>query len=155
MSFVSPNTGSTHSPPWSKNLGLLLFGLGGRARGRTRGPLGPMAEAEDAQPKSRLSLNLQSMVEGEQALTGGEFITTARAQNEVAITVRGDAKVKAKRILQLLPSVLGKDKIKAAWRPPKGNQLAVACFKEGNLILSLYGRQTMPKPMEVRCFGRG
>ena len=90
---------------------------------------GALMQAGGDATKKPLALNLENMVQGEQALTGSDFITTARAMNEVAITVRGDAKVKAKRILQLLPAVLGKDKLKAAWRPPRGGQLAVACHK--------------------------
>lgn len=101
-----------------------------------------------------LALNLQEVVQGEKDLKASDFLTTARASNEVAITVRGDAKMKAKRILQLLPVVLGKEKVKAGWRP-KGTQLAVACQKDGNCILSLYSRKQMPKPIEVHNLGPG
>ena len=78
--------------------------------------------------KSRLSLDLGKMTEGERDLQGGDFLTTARAQNEVAITVRGDNKMKARRIMELLPTAIGKDKVKAAWRP-NSSQLAVASEK--------------------------
>ena len=79
-------------------------------------------------PASRLSLNLGAMAAGEFQPAQGEgfdFLTTARAQNEVAITVRGDSKMKARRIMHLQPTMLGKGKVKAAWRP-NSTQLAVA-----------------------------
>ena len=114
----------------------------------------PTFKPSSGASKPGIPLNLQSMVQGETDLKGSEFLTTARAANEVAITVRGDAKVKAKRILQLLPAVLGKDRVKAGWRP-KGAQLAVASVKDGNCILSLYSRKDMPKPIEVHNLGPG
>ena len=103
---------------------------------------------------SRLSLNLDKMAEGEHKLGEADFLTTARAQNEVAITVRGDPRWKAKRILQLKNDVIGKDKVKAAWRP-NHNQVAVASEKDGNCLLNLYSRQSMPKPLVVHNLGPG
>jgi len=98
----------------------------------------------------------KAMHQGERSLDGGDVLTTARAQNEIAITVRGDPKVKAKRILKLLPSVLGKDKVKAAWRVGKAStHLAVASEKEGFCLLSLYSRASMPKPTDVQNLGPG
>ena len=77
------------------------------------------------------------MAEGERNLGGGEggdFLTTARAENEVAITVRGDSKMRAKRILQLQPTMLGGAAVKAAWRP-NSSQLAVASEKVPQRLL--------------------
>jgi hypothetical protein len=107
-----------------------------------------------ASGKPNIGLNLSAMAEGDMELKATDFLTTARASNEVAITVRGNAKVKAKRILQLLPAILGKERCKAGWRP-KGSQIAVACVKDGNCILSLYSRKQMPKPVEVHNLGPG
>jgi len=130
-------------------------------------PASPTATAPPATPAqqastaasggSRLSLNLDKMAEGERSLggaSGGDFLTTSRAANEVAITVRGDSKMKAKRILQLLPANIGKDKVKAAWRPGT-SQLAVASEKDGHCLLNLYSRHSMPKPTEVHNLGPG
>lgn len=117
------------------------------------------------------------MGEGDIKPEAPEFITTQRAKNEVAITVRGDPRMKAKRIMQLLPTYLGKDKVKAAWRP-NSTQLAVACEKvrrrrrrsrralrlrhhicacsqDGHCLLNLYSRSSMPKPVEVHNLGPG
>lgn len=118
------------------------------------------AEVLAKPPGSRLSLNLDSMAAGEHKLGDADFLTTARAANEVAITVRGDAKVKATRIMELKPNTLGKGKVKAAWRPITtkrrvSSQLAVACEKDGNLILSLYTRAKMPTPIDVHNLGPG
>ena len=102
---------------------------------------------------SRLSLNLDKMAEGEHKLGEADFLTTARAQNEVAITVRGDPSWKAKRILQLKSDVIGKDKVKAAGA--NHNQVAVASEKDGSCLLNLYSRQSMPKPLVVHNSARG
>jgi hypothetical protein len=123
-------------------------------------PAAASAKADASrQGGGRLSLNLEAvapphMAPGERNLEGGDFLTTARASNEVAITVRGNSKMRARRILQLLPSSIGADQVKAAWRP-KGSQLALACQKDGNLLLYLYTRATMPKPTEVHNLGPG
>jgi hypothetical protein len=108
-------------------------------------------------PASRLSLNLGAMAAGEFQPAQGEgfdFLTTARAQNEVAITVRGDSKMKARRIMHLQPTMLGKGKVKAAWRP-NSTQLAVAAEKDDHTLLYLFARSTMPKPSEVHNLGPG
>ena len=55
-------------------------------------------------PAKGIPLNVNKISEGDTTLPASDFITTARAANEVAITVRGDAKMRAKRILQLSPS---------------------------------------------------
>ena len=91
-----------------------------------------MAEAASTAPapsaaKSRLSLNLNGMAEGDHAV-GGDVIATNRAHNEVAITVRGETKMRAAKTMQLKPVNLGNGKVKAAWRPA-GTQLAVASEK--------------------------
>ena len=88
----------------------------------------------------RLTLNLNRMAAGEQKLEGQDFLTTARSQNEVAITVRGDSKVKAKRIMQLLPAAIGKGRVKAAWRSCGegrrcSSQLATASTKVSVAVL--------------------
>ena len=62
--------------------------------------------------------------------------------------------MKAKRILQLQPNAIGKDKVKAAWRP-NSDQIAVAAEKDGHLLLNLYSRRSMPKPIEVHNLGPG
>lgn len=113
-------------------------------------PLAPSASG------SRLSLNLDKMAQGEfqPAIEGENFLTTARAANEVAITVRGDSKVRAKRILQLLPKMLGGNKVKASWRP-NSSQLAVASEKDGHCLLYLFTRASMPKPSEIHNLGPG
>lgn len=86
--------------------------------------------------QKRLSLDLNRMAEGELA-PGGDFLTTARAHNEVAITVRGDSHITAKRILQLHPDNLGNDKVLAAWRP-QSSQLAVAFEKVSRSCLGAH-----------------
>ena len=103
---------------------------------------------------SRLSLNLNKMTEGDHELSGGDFITTERAKNDVAITVRGEAHMRARRIMQLLPNFLGRDRVKAAWRP-KSSQLAVVSEKDGQGILNLFSRSSMSKPVEVHNLGPG
>lgn len=78
--------------------------------------------------ESKLALNLGTvpqMAQGEIALSTGNFVATARAQNEVAITVRGAAKARAKLLFKLSPKVLGNSTVKTAWQPG-GKQIAVA-----------------------------
>jgi hypothetical protein len=109
-----------------------------------------------AEVKKRMSLDLTKMAEGEQNVggDGGNFLTTARAANEVAITVRGDSRLRVRQILHLGPKALGHGKVQAAWRP-KSSQLAVASEKDGNCMLNLYARASMPKPTEVHNLGPG
>ena len=112
-------------------------------------------EMEKQSTASRLSLNLNSMAEGEHAFAAGDFLTTARAQNEqVAVTVRGDSRMRARRILQLKPSTLGHGETFAAWRP-HSLQLVVASERDGDCLLTLYNRATMPKPSETHNLGAG
>ena len=117
-----------------------------------------MAELTELPEKAkapRVPLNLDKMKEGQSSIDDVQTVTTARAVNEVAITVRGDAKMKATRILQLLPAVLGKGQAMAAWRPKNAGQVVVACLSEGSCLLSLYSRAAMPKPDCCHNLGPG
>ena len=90
--------------------------------------------------KERLLLNLGKMAQGDHALEGGDFITTARAQNEVAITVRGAAKARAKLLMKLTQKELGTSNVRASWQNG-GAQIAIASEVDGNCVLALYGRK--------------
>ena len=76
--------------------------------------------------KKKLALDVNRMAEGgERNLDGGEFLTTARAANDVAITVRGNQKVAFTCKMHLTPTSLGDGKVHGAWRPGSVAQLAV------------------------------
>jgi len=109
---------------------------------------------------SKVALDLQKVDRVIGMDSKDEFLTTARAQNDVAITVRGGQnKIVFKRTLQLLPTVIGKSRVKAAWRPPPhGGQLAVAAEKEkdGHCMLYLYNpMKSGSKPTQVHTLGKG
>ena len=81
------------------------------------------------------------MAQGDHSLEPGDFITTARARNEVAITVRGAAKARAKLLMKLTPKDCGNSNLKAAWQPCGGKRLAVASEQDGNCVLAMYARK--------------
>jgi len=89
-----------------------------------------------------MSLNLgavSQMVEGEKAVDDVGTIHSARATNEVAITVRGVAKAKALQLMALKPDQLGSGRVKPAWQPV-GGLLAVASDRDGQLQLATWAR---------------
>ena len=73
------------------------------------------------------------MAQGNQTPQGAEFIATARATDEVAITVRGHAKVRSRQLAALNQELLGNDKVYAAWRP-SGHHIGIASFKDGKYL---------------------
>uniref|UniRef100_A0A7S3AT26 WDR19 first beta-propeller domain-containing protein n=1 Tax=Haptolina ericina TaxID=156174 RepID=A0A7S3AT26_9EUKA len=91
--------------------------------------------------KGKLALDLDKMAQGDHSLEPGDFITTARARNEVAITVRGAAKARAKLLMKLTPKDCGNSNLKAAWQPCGGKRLAVASEQDGNCVLAMYARK--------------
>jgi len=95
---------------------------------------------------SRFSLDLSTIpkapVEGEHKLGDGKeatTLTTPRAQNEVAITVRGEPKHRQKCLFQVGPDKLGSTRFKFAWRPG-GTMVATASTKNNQLVLHLFRR---------------
>jgi len=68
---------------------------------------------------------LPKMAVGEKTVTEGDIIHSARATNEVAITVRGAAKAKSRLLMAFASDRMGKGRMKPAWQP-KGQLLAVA-----------------------------
>ena len=66
-------------------------------------------------------------------------LTTPRAQNDVAITVRGEPKHRQKLLFQKGPDVLGSTRFKFAWRPG-GSMIATASSKGNQLVLHLFRR---------------
>ena len=80
--------------------------------------------------------------EGEHKLgdaSSGATLTTPRASSDVALTVRGEAKHKQKRLFKMGPERLGEGKIKFAWRPG-GKMIATASSKNGSLVIHLFRR---------------
>ena len=94
----------------------------------------------------KFSLNLSGLqqemtpgdhVPGSARKPGSEdFLTTARAHNDEAITVRGAAKVRTVRLAEYGPKRLGAARVKAAWQPG-GALLAIASEKDGALLLQI------------------
>ena len=84
------------------------------------------------------SLDLSSLpksampVEGDHKLgaNDGTTLTTPRATQEVALTVRGEPKHKQKKLFQVGPDKLGAGTLKFAWRPG-GKMIATASTKGG------------------------
>ena len=97
----------------------------------------------------KFSLNLSGLqqemtpgdhVPGSARKPGSEdFLTTARAHNDEAITVRGAAKVRTVRLAEYGPKRLGASRVKAAWQPG-GALLCIASEKDGALLLQTFSR---------------
>ena len=92
------------------------------------------------------------MVAGEQSLEAGEFLMSARATNEVPLTVRGAAKARAQQLCALTPAMLGSSRVKAAWRPG-GALIAVVSEKDDGLLVQTFGRDG--KQVESHTLGSG
>jgi len=125
-----------------------------------RAKSGKMAMPEDAIAKpsvpgaaagtTGLSLDLSTIpkttpVEGEHKLDAGATLTTPRAAQEEALTVRGQPKHKQKKLFHIGPDKLGDGRFKFAWRPstaesPSGVAMATASLKDGNMVVHLLRR---------------
>ena len=98
---------------------------------------------------NQFSLNLSGLsaslgeppAEGDHKLGGGDqgILTTPRADQDVAITVRGAPKHKQRKLFKLGPDTLGTGPLKFAWRPG-GQMIATASMKGGALMLLLLRR---------------
>jgi len=97
----------------------------------------------------QFSLNLSGLsaslgeppAEGDHKLGTGDqgILTTPRADQDVAITVRGAPKHKQRKLFKLGPDTLGSGPLKFAWRPG-GQMIATASMKDGALLLLLLRR---------------
>jgi len=86
------------------------------------------------------SIPKEAPAEGEHKLgDSSTTLTTPRAANDVALTVRGQPKHKQKMLFKVGPDRLGEGRFKFAWRP-KGQMIATASTKSGNLIVHLFRR---------------
>jgi len=96
---------------------------------------------------SKFNLDLSTIptrepVEGDHKLGDGteaNTLTTPRAQQDVAITVRGEPKHRQKMLFQVGPDKLGAGRFKFAWRPG-GEMIATASSKGNQLVLHLFRR---------------
>jgi len=93
-----------------------------------------------------LSLDLSGIpksapVEGDHKLGSSEgmTLTTPRASQEVALTVRGEPKHKQKKLFKVGPERLGDSRFKFAWRPG-GAMIATASNKAGNMVINIFRR---------------
>ncbi|KAL1502933.1 hypothetical protein AB1Y20_011004 [Prymnesium parvum] len=100
----------------------------------------------DTPSSGKFSLDLSSLakpsgapVEGEHTLADAPTLTTPRAQNEAAITVRGEPKHRQRALFKVGPEQLGSSPFKFAWRPG-GQMLATASKRNGVLTLFLFRR---------------
>ena len=93
---------------------------------------------------SSFSLDLSSLatpaapVEGDHKLGEKDVgvLTTPRAGQEEAITVRGEGKYKHRKLFKLGPETFGSGPLKCNWRPG-GEMLATASKKNGVLLILL------------------
>lgn len=104
------------------------------------------APAEDVSDLGTFKLDLSSVpkapVEGDHKLGDGkeaQTLTTPRAANDVAITVRGEPKHRQRTLFKVGPDKLGSTRFKFAWRPG-GQMIATASTKNNALVLHLFRR---------------
>ena len=108
---------------------------------------------------SSFSLDLSGLtvpaapVEGDHKLGDKDVgvLTTPRAGQEEAITVRGEGKYKHRKLFKLGPETFGSGPLKCNWRPG-GEMLATASKKNGVLLILLLkcGRPPAHRPVRVR-----
>ena len=99
-----------------------------------------------------ISLDLSSIPkeapkEGEHKLgEAGATLTTPRAKQEEALTVRGQPKHKQRQLFKVGPDKLGDGAFKFSWRPiqptpsPTGVALATASLKANHMVVNLFRR---------------
>jgi len=92
------------------------------------------------------------MAAGEKALGETDMIHSARATSEVPITVRGNAKAKARILMALKPDRLGAGRLKVAWQP-HGTLLAVASEKDGQTQVATFTRSG--EQLQCHALGKG
>jgi hypothetical protein len=119
-------------------------------RAKTQGklPTPELPKLPGAPSSSGFSLDLSSLPKqeptaGEHKLEGGGTLTTPRASQEVALTVRGEPKHKQKQLFKLGPDKLGEGRFKFAWRPNAeagGVAMATASMKNKNMVVHLLRR---------------
>jgi WD40 repeat protein len=119
-------------------------------------PSDPTKPEPVASTHKPIALDVSRTTEGgERNLSGGDFLTTARAANDVAITVRGSKKTAFTCHMHLTPTSLGDSKVMSAWRPGSSAQLAVATEKDGSGLLILYDLAAKPTPRATATHNLG